>query len=141
MRFVIFCVSIFALLGGFGHAEGTAAIDEILRPPHDVRFGGPVTPAGDLTFEGFHVLRNSCENLGGYRAVVNGGDLVLDSFLRIDRDAVCVEVFRGNVPREYRVQGLTPGHAYRVFFTTPDGGLVDFGPSPAGGGPPNAFAD
>lgn len=141
MRLVIFCASVFALLGGFGHAEGTSAVEEILHPPHDVRFRGPVAPAGELAFDGYHVLRNSCEELGGYRVAVNGDDLVLNSFLRIDRDAVCVEVFRGNVPREYRVTGLRPGHAYRVLFTTPDGGFIDFGTSPAGPGSPNGFPD
>lgn len=141
MRFVIFCASVFALLGGFGHAEGTAAVDEILHPPHDVRFRGPVAPTGELAFDGYHVLRNSCEELGGYRVAANGDDLVLESFLRIDRDAVCVEVFRGNVPREYRVPGLVPGRAYRVLFTTADGGLVDFGRSPADPASPSGFAD
>lgn len=130
IRFFIFCLSIFGLLGGL-RADDKAVLERVLRPPDTVRFTAPTGDDGVLKFVGLHTLRDGCENLGPYSAVVTKDTILVESYLLVDREGVCIEVFRGEVPREYRVTGLVPGAAYRVFFKSGTGADVDFGWSPA----------
>lgn len=101
--------------------------DYVLRTPKQVDQTRVINRGGQLTLMTFASLRNTCENFDGYQYQVAGDAIVIDSYVVIQRDRLCAELYRDNLRRDYHVDGLNPQSTYRILFRDETGDLVDFG--------------
>lgn len=133
IRFLISSTYFAAVVGGLGWAE-TPKTDEApaptelaLRIPDRVDDQRVVTRAGDLQLVTYAALRNTCESFDGYEYEVEGGQILIDSYVEIRKNRFCAEVYRDGLRRDYRIKGLDPRATYRIFFRDDRGEWVDYG--------------
>ena len=133
IRFLVMTAYLATLVGSLGAEAAKAADDEpgrtelVLRIPAKVDENRVVNRSGELELVTFADLRNTCESFDGYQYQVVGFQILIDSFVEVQKDRFCAEVYRDGLRREYRIKGLDSRTTYRIFFRDDQGAWNDYG--------------